>query len=307
MSNSAALSSYRDHENDFVQALCAQASSDVQATLNARSVDALARAHLGMERVFVRRFDTVTAADAWTRQRTRALGIGRSVIHTCGTFVHAIVIDRGAELALVRANVLTYILDPGVREPRLYVVEEGLLRASEIQIEPAAEGQVTIPATTIIAQLTAQTARGRVPVATLVLRSVPLEPSASTWEAFIDSVRRIGTESRALRVNRLMSQMAQARAETVCNEDALHHVTRAGTPQDFMRRGGLESAFVGEVLAVGRDVQDAQQHIFASPSHRYVMQQQRFTDVGLGVYTSADGSNVCVALLFAQRPRFVVR
>lgn len=157
---------------------------------------------------------------------------------------------------------------------------------------------------TVELQLVADTPSGPRPLARLPGPLPAADPASITGEP-LEVVRgareRIGASS--LRVNALLAREATEHARLVCASARASHLGTFGDPEERLRSRGIAARVVGEAVARARSVEEALEAMLASPSHRAALEDDRFTDLGLGVATR--GETRCVVALLAAFPRAV--
>lgn len=83
---------------------------------------------------------------------------------------------------------------------------------------------------------------------------------------------------------------AQVHATAMQRAGVVAHDAGAGGPTERLQALGLAPSIAGENVARASDLVRAHRALWASPSHRSNMLHSRFTDVGVGVAVSEDGS-----------------
>ena len=109
----------------------------------------------------------------------------------------------------------------------------------------------------------------------------------------------------AVRDNRLLARLAARHAEAVCATGrAVHEIEPGLDPEKRLERAGLRARTVGESVARSSSATSAFDAMRDSPSHRMTMLDARFTDVGIGLASDANGYQ-CAVVLLAAWPRYV--
>jgi hypothetical protein len=185
------------------------------------------------------------------------------------------------------------VLAPGWRAPRLFALhEDAVPEIREVRVGDVL-GPYERPARL---QLVAEGPEGQMPVAERTVGA--LEVVGVRTGSLRDALRSL-REGPALRPNRLLDELAEAHAERVCEEGVARH----GDPESRLAEAGVQARHVGEVVARARGREAAVRRLLASPSHRAVMLDRRFTDLGVAE-VEGDGQS-CVVALFAAWPRRV--
>lgn len=233
---------------------------------------------------------------------------------------------RGGTLAPLTAasSVVRGTLTPGFSRAEL-VIADANGRLTRLGLEPAMlrDGiplaqDLARPATI---QLVARAASGPRPVAERVLPSTgarplgptpvgevatPTEASRAELQALLAELRQARGHS-PVRVNRLLSVVAQQHAAAVCRDGRLaHQLTPGSDPQARLAQAGVTARLVGETIARASDAHAAFTEFADSPSHLLTLLEPRFTDAGIGASKAADG-RACVVVLLAAWPRYVGR
>ena len=108
------------------------------------------------------------------------------------------------------------------------------------------------------------------------------------------------------RRNRLLARAALVHAQNVCRQRQVAHQLAPGAdPESRMRRQGIDARVFGEVVARGASIEAALRALDESPSHRMVLRDRRFTDVGWAAVRHDE--SVCLVVEMAAWPHFVGR
>jgi len=93
-----------------------------------------------------------------------------------------------------------------------------------------------------------------------------------------------------------LSRMARAHSQEMRDETFFAHVSpRTGRLIDRAQAAGISFRRIGENIAVGDDVQQAQSALMRSPGHRMNLLDPEFTHIGVGVaLVETDGGNLRV-------------
>jgi hypothetical protein len=153
-------------------------------------------------------------------------------------------------------------------------------------------------------QLVARGPDGPRPIAERLVGAPPASEAVDgvPLDARIDAIRRRAGVP-PLRPHRLLAAAAREHAEAVCRAGrAAHELEPGADPRERLRAHGLVARHVGEVVARGADPDAAFAALMRSPVHRSAMVDRRFTDVGTGATSDAQG-RVCVVVLLAAWPR----
>jgi hypothetical protein len=156
-------------------------------------------------------------------------------------------------------------------------------------------------------QVVARGPDGPRPVAERVLGAREADGLLSgTPRELVDHLRH-DAHAPALRASRLFDRIATSHAESICEAgEAAHELEPGRDPSARLREEGVVARHVGEVASRGIDVDHAMSALVRSPSHRAALVDRRFTDVGVGTATAADGHE-CVVVVLAAWPRIVAR
>jgi uncharacterized protein YkwD len=94
-----------------------------------------------------------------------------------------------------------------------------------------------------------------------------------------------------LRINTALTGLAEAYAQDMINRSFFSHTNPQGqSPFDRMRQAGIQYGYAGENLAINVSVPEAEQAFMNSPGHRANILNAHYTQVGLGVRHSSNGS-----------------
>jgi hypothetical protein len=96
-----------------------------------------------------------------------------------------------------------------------------------------------------------------------------------------------------------LDRLAQRHAERMARTGKLGHDAGDGPPDDRVAAAGLGARRVGENVAAAPSIARAHQSLWASPSHRDNLLDDRFARVGIGVAVDAHGTR-WVAELFTD-------
>lgn len=166
-------------------------------------------------------------------------------------------------------------------------------------------GDVALPATL---QLVAQHDDGPRPVAELSLGERTATPASTlgTGESVASAIGSLRDEAEALplRPSHLLSDVAEAHAQAVCDSGRVAHVIEAGDAEERLEASGVRARHVGEVVARGADRAAAWRALVSSPSHHGALVDPRFTDAGVGEVIDA-GGRTCLVVVLAAWPRRV--
>lgn len=104
-----------------------------------------------------------------------------------------------------------------------------------------------------------------------------------------------------VRINQRLQILAERYAADSCERQAARHVDALGhRPEDRLAEGGLKAQGLGEIVVIASDETAAWNKILVSPSHRWVLQQKEWTDVGLGL--AQKNNQVCGVILLTRWP-----
>ena len=118
---------------------------------------------------------------------------------------------------------------------------------------------------------------------------------------------RHASHAPVLRTSRMFDRIASAHADAICAAgEAAHELEPGRDPSTRLREEGVVARHVGEVASRGVDVAHALDALASSPSHRAALVDRRFTDVGIGTATGADGYE-CVVVILTAWPRIGAR
>jgi uncharacterized protein YkwD len=234
--------------------------------------------------------------------------------------------DDGRRALLVAAEVggrlelladesrLRVTLAPTLVRPHLVVEDaEGRLVRLAIDADAAVRG-VALPddlARPLVVQLVAEGRHGPRPVAQRTLFASPGEGLGPSTDGDDDVAGRIAALRfhrgvGELRPDRLLGAEASAHAARVCREGIIAHRLDDGDPEERLARRGVVARIVGEAVARARTTREALSALAESPSHLLTLVDRRFTDVGYGQATDAEGRR-CVVVLLAAWPRMLGR
>ena len=116
--------------------------------------------------------------------------------------------------------------------------------------------------------------------------------------AMVNAARR--TEGIAkLDLSAELANAAEEHALAMQRAQKLAHDVGDGSPTERLRRAGLEPSRPGENVAHAQSIERAHRVLWASPSHRGNMLDDRFSKLGVGVARDTDGS-VWVCELFTD-------
>lgn len=94
-----------------------------------------------------------------------------------------------------------------------------------------------------------------------------------------------------LRINAALTGLAQAYSQDMINRSFFSHTNPQGqSPFDRMRLAGIQYGYAGENLAINVSVPEAEQAFMNSPGHRANILSPHYTQVGVGVRHSSNGS-----------------
>lgn len=128
------------------------------------------------------------------------------------------------------------------------------------------------------------------------------DASEITRNNVINSVNQFRTEQHLgkLRLNRRLNLAAQKRAEDMKKQDYFSHISPQGKRSwDFIKAQRYGYSTAGENLALGfSTTQDVMSGWINSPTHRANLQNQQFTEAGVGFIKTKNGT--LVVLLFAR-------
>jgi len=124
-----------------------------------------------------------------------------------------------------------------------------------------------------------------------------------TLIASTDTTYRPLVRMTTQRWNRALARAADDYARKVCARPELVHKPQAGaSPVERLASHHIHARAVGEVLGRGRTESEAKLALLQSASHRAVLQDPRYTDIGgAAVHTETD---YCLVMLFASWPRY---
>ncbi len=108
-----------------------------------------------------------------------------------------------------------------------------------------------------------------------------------------------------VRVNRLLSEVAETHARATCRAGRVVHELRAGhDPETRLAEAGIRARVVGEAMARSRDPKAAFIALTRSPSHLLTLLDPRFTDAGIAAADHPSG-DACLVVLLAAWPRLL--
>jgi uncharacterized protein YkwD len=94
-----------------------------------------------------------------------------------------------------------------------------------------------------------------------------------------------------LRISAALSALAEVYAQDMINRSFFSHTNPQGqSPFDRMRQAGIQYGYAGENLAINVSVPEAEQAFMNSPGHRANVLSSHYTQVGVGVRHSSNGS-----------------
>jgi uncharacterized protein YkwD len=148
------------------------------------------------------------------------------------------------------------------------------------------------------------------------------EPNAPRQESGSPLAARTGAQIEEALLRRVNDERAHAGLPPVASFDPLAIVAHAhsqdmadhgffghvspttGTTDDRVRQSGIPVIGYGEDLSKGADVEAVHQQLMASPAHRAIILDPRFTRVGIGVVVQGGASSSIIATeLFGQFSR----
>jgi len=99
------------------------------------------------------------------------------------------------------------------------------------------------------------------------------------------NVNRLADNLPGLKINPLLTQAAQLKAEDMASKNYFSHTSPDGlTPWYWFQKVGYNYSFAGENLAINfSDSQDAVNAWMNSPSHKANILNSNFTDIGIGI------------------------
>lgn len=99
------------------------------------------------------------------------------------------------------------------------------------------------------------------------------------------ATNRLRSSEKSLVVNQNLQQAAQAKAEFMASEEYFAHVSTSGkTPWQWMDEYGYRYRSAGENLAVNFETtQDVIQAWLDSPTHRRNMEDEHYSEIGIGL------------------------
>ncbi|VBB06575.1 Hypothetical protein LUCI_1811 [Lucifera butyrica] len=105
----------------------------------------------------------------------------------------------------------------------------------------------------------------------------------------------------ALRLNSQLTALAESYTQDMVRRNFFSHTNPEGqSPFDRMRQAGISYVYAGENLAINQNVAAAETAFMNSAGHRANILNPHYTDVGIGVTRSSNGS-VYVAQEFIGR------
>ncbi|MDR3592694.1 MAG: CAP domain-containing protein [Negativicutes bacterium] len=94
-----------------------------------------------------------------------------------------------------------------------------------------------------------------------------------------------------LRISAALTGLAETYAQDMINRNFFSHTNPQGqSPFDRMRQAGIAYGYAGENLAINVSVPEAEQAFMNSPGHRANILNSHYTQVGVGVRHSSNGS-----------------
>ncbi|MDR3559905.1 MAG: CAP domain-containing protein [Negativicutes bacterium] len=116
--------------------------------------------------------------------------------------------------------------------------------------------------------------------------------SADEQQAFnLLNADRTANGLAPLRINSALTRLAGSYAQDMINRNFFSHTNPQGqSPFDRMRQAGIPYGYAGENLAINASVPQAEQAFMNSPGHRANILNAHYTQVGLGVRHSSNGS-----------------
>jgi uncharacterized protein YkwD len=104
-----------------------------------------------------------------------------------------------------------------------------------------------------------------------------------------------------------LASVALAHSQDMADHGFFGHVSpTTGTTADRITRAGLVLAVYGENVGAGSSAEEVHRELMASPAHRAVVLDPRFSHVGIGVVVKKDGTVPVLATeVFGKPPRIV--
>lgn len=208
--------------------------------------------------------------------------------------------------------IVALTLDPSFSSPRIVVLDaDGTLYDVPVERD-ARRAELPVDAVRpLLVQLVATGPAGPRPVAERSVGGMaPALSHVTTQRGSASLVERLRTlraasDVPAVRAHRLLERAASEQARAVCESGRVSHVLAPdASPEARYAALGIRARFVGEAVGRATDIDVAWTALLASPSHRAVLLDPRFTDAGTGTATDARG-RTCVAVAMAAWPRLV--
>ena len=133
--------------------------------------------------------------------------------------------------------------------------------------------------------------------------STPPANQASLAQQFLALVNQARAQSHEgpLADNPLLDQLALAKAQDLVAYNYFDHYSpRLGWPIDQEQKAGFQALYMGaENLAVAGSIQQAFEHLMASPTHQENLLDAGFTQTGIAIVVLPSANSILVEQLFA--------
>lgn len=211
-----------------------------------------------------------------------------------------------ATLTVDGSQVSGHVAD-GWHEPLLYAEDaDGEVHVIELT-SPTFSTSLPDEIEAVRLQVVARGPDGPRPVAERILGAREVDGLASDDPRERVTEMRHAAHAPVLRTSRLFDRIAGAHADTICEVgEAAHELEPGRDPSARLREEGVVARHVGEVASRGVDLAHALDALALSPSHRAALIDRRFTDLGIGTATAADG-HACVVIILTAWPRILAR
>jgi len=107
---------------------------------------------------------------------------------------------------------------------------------------------------------------------------------------------------KPLKANSEIAKIARLKSKDIADNNYFSHTSPTyGSPFEMLKKYGISYLYAGENLAKNSNVQAAHQALMNSAGHRKNILSNNFTEVGIGIISSGDGSMKVYTQMFIGR------